>query len=218
MNARVLLVDDHQIVVEGLRRLLEAEPGIEVIGEANDGRTAVVLCCDMRPDVAVMDVSMRDLNGIDATRRILEEAPGTSVIILSGSTQCHTVRACLQVGARAYLSKESAFTELVSAIRAVCEGRAYLSSDITSCLLEDFSHGNRDADGGGPVASAITPREREVLQLLVEGHSMKQIAGVLSLSVKTVEFHRRQTMQKLELDSLAALIRYAIDQGITPSE
>jgi len=217
MSIRILLADDHQIVREGLRALVNAQEKMTVVGEASNGRQAVELVDSLRPDVVVMDVGMPDLNGIEATRRILSTQPKCRIVGLSMHSDRRFLSEMLKAGATAYLLKDSAFEELASAIRAVMAGQVYLSPRIADAVVEGYLHGS----GGGkqPGAFAVlTSREREVLQLVAEGLATKQIASSLQVSVKTVETHRRQIMDKLDLHSVAELTKYAIREGLASIE
>lgn len=217
MSITVFLADDHAVVRDGLRALLEAQPDISVIGDAANGREAVRLVAQLCPDVVVMDIAMPDLNGIEAARQISEVCPSTQVIILSmHSTTEHIFRA-LQAGARGYLLKESAGIEVVNAVRAVHAGHRYLSQKISDWLIDDYVRQRQAAEAKGPLAR-LSPREREVLQLVVEGKSSTEIAGLLSLSLKTVETYRSRLMRKLGISDLPALVRFAIQHGLTPLE
>lgn len=214
---RVILADDHAIVRAGLRSLLEQESSIEVVGEASDGRMAISMTCEMRPDIVVMDIGMQQLNGIDATRKITTEIPGVRVIALSMHSDRRFVSGMLGAGASGYLLKDGAFEELVDAIRSVAAGKVYLSPSIASVVVEDYARrvntpGTEKIDV--PALAKLSPREREVLQLAAEGKSTKEIAAALGLSIKTVETHRRQIMDKLGIYSLAGLIRFAIREGL----
>ena len=213
----VFLADDHTVVRDGLRVLLEAQPDISVIGDAANGRETVRLVTQLRPDVVVMDIAMPDLNGIEATRQIYEACPSAQVIILSiHSTTEHIFRA-LQAGARGYLLKESAGIEVVNAVRAVHAGHRYLSQKISDRLIDDYVRQRQAAGAKGPLAR-LSPREREVVQLVVEGKSNAEIAGILSLSLKTVETYRSRLMRKLGISDLPSLVRFAIQHGLTPLE
>lgn len=213
----VLLADDHAVVRDGLRVLLEAQPDISVIGDAANGRDAVHQVAQLCPDVVVMDIAMPDLNGIEATRQIYELCPSAQVIILSmHSTTEHIFRA-LQAGAGGYLLKESAGIEVVNAVRAVHAGHRYLSQKISDRLIDDYVHQPQAAEAKGPLAG-LSPREREVMQLIVEGKSNAEIAGILSLSLKTVETYRSRLMRKLGISDLPSLVKFAVQHGLTPLE
>jgi two-component system, NarL family, response regulator NreC len=218
---RVLLADDHDLVREGLRSLLERE-GMQVVGEAASGLEALSLFQEKRPDVLIMDISMPDLNGIDATRQLLATASTAKIIGLSMNRDRRHVLSMLAAGASGYLLKTSASDELVRAIREVAAGRKYVSPAITSvvldCVFEGPSNGTQAAtasplsSGGG---RSLTAREREVLQLVAEGHSSKLISAKLNVAVATIETHRRQIMDKLQIRSVAELTKYAIREGLT---
>ena len=217
MAIHILLADDHQIVREGLRALVSAQEGMTVVGEASNGRTAVEQVRALHPDVVVMDVGMPDLNGIEATRRILAESPRCKIVGLSMHSDRRFLSEMLKAGATAYLLKDSAFEELSSAIRAVAAGQVYLSPRVADMVVEGYLHGA--VPGKQPSAFAVlTSREREVLQLVAEGLATKQIASTLHLSVKTVETHRRQIMEKLDMHSVAELTKYAIREGLASIE
>jgi len=213
----VVLADDHAIVRDGLRMILEAQGDITVVGDAADGRQAVRLIQQLRPDMAVMDIAMPELNGIEATYEIRQTCPETQVVILSmHSTAEHVFRA-LQAGAQGYLLKESAGMEMVEAVRAVHAGRRYLSQRITETMIDDYLRQRQAAERKSPL-ERLTPREREVLQLVVEGKSSAEIGDILSLSPKTVETYRSRLMRKLGLRDLPSLVKFAIQHGITPLE
>jgi DNA-binding NarL/FixJ family response regulator len=213
----VLLADDHAVVRDGLRLLLEAQPDLSVIGDAANGREAVRQVARLCPDVVVMDIAMPELNGIEAAREIGEVCPSTQIIILSiHSTTEHVFRA-LQAGARGYLLKESAGIEVVNAVRAVYAGHRYLSQKISDSLIDDYVRQRQAAEAKSPLAR-LSPREREVLQLVVEGKSSAEIADTLSLSVKTVETYRTRLMHKLGVSDLPALVKFAIQHGLTSLE
>jgi DNA-binding NarL/FixJ family response regulator len=212
----VFLADDHAVVRDGLRVLLETQPDISVIGDAANGRDAVHQVAQLRPDVVVMDIAMPDLNGIEATQQIYEVCPSTQVIILSmHSTNEHVFRA-LQAGARGYLLKECAGIEVVNAVRAVHADHRYLSQKISDRLIDDYVRQRRVTDVS-PLAR-LSPREREVLQLVVEGKSSAEIGDILSLSSKTVETYRSRLMQKLGISDLPSLVKFAVQHGLTPLE
>lgn len=216
MNARILLVDDHKITRQGLRSLLEKENDMQVVAEAEDGRAAVRLARELKPDLVIMDVSMPDMNGMEATRQIIAESPAPKVVALSMHSDTLFATEMLKSGASGYLLKDCAFEELARAIRAVMDGKTYLSPTISSVVVEDYLHRLSKTDFSN--ADVLTNREREVLQLLAEGKSTKQIALKLHISVKTVETHRRQIMEKLDIHSVAELTKYAIRKGFTSLE
>jgi len=213
---RILIADDHAIVRDGLRRLLEADAFAEVVAEVGDGREAIRVARELRPDVVLMDVAMPESNGAEATRRILEDNPEIRVIALSMHTDRQYVSRMLQAGASGYVLKEGAFEELAEAVRCVRRGEAYLSPKIAGAVVRDYREKAALLDG--QEAESLSPREREVLQLLAEGRSTKDIAATLHLSVKTVETHRKRMMDKLSLTSVAELTKFAIRQGLTSLE
>lgn len=218
MEIRILLADDHKLFRDGLRTLLEKQAGVSVVGEAGDGLQCVQSCRDLKPDVILMDISMPQLNGIEATRRILQEMPKTRVIMLSMHSDRRFVIETLKTGAMGYLLKDSAFEELVSVLGAVMDGRIYLSREITDIVVKDYVELAQSSDGDSTVFSVLSAREREVLQLLAEGRTTKEIADKLHVSGKTIETHRKQIMQKLDLHSIAELTKYAIREGLTQLE
>jgi len=216
MSIRVLLSDDHRIMREGLRSLLEKEPDIELVGEAEDGRSTLKLASRLKPQVVVMDISMPDLNGIDATRKLLEKLPSVKVLALSMHTDQRFIEGMLRAGATGYLPKDCASEELVRAIRTVLSNQTYLSPSIADVVRRDYLSQRREADIS--VSGVLTEREREVLQLMAEGKNTKEIASRLQVSVKTIETFRQHIMQKLNLHSLAELTKYAIREGLTSLE
>jgi DNA-binding NarL/FixJ family response regulator len=208
---KVLLADDHAVVRDGLCVLLEAQSDISVVANAANGREAVRLALQLHPDVVVMDIAMPELNGIEATRQINDASPSPRVLILSmHSTTEHIFRA-LQAGARGYLLKESAGTEVADAVRAVHAGRRYLSQKIASTVLDDYIS---ERSRASPLDS-LSPRERQILQLVAEGKSSAEAAAMLFLSPKTVDTYRSRMMQKLGISDLASLVKFAIQHGIT---
>lgn len=210
---RILLADDHTIVRKGLRLLLDSRPGFQVVAEAADGREAVALAEEHRPDVVVMDVAMPILNGIEAARQISSKSPQIKVVFLSMHSDEGYVLKALKAGARAYLLKDSAEHDLIGAVKAVTEGKAFFSPAISKLLVEDYVRQMQDKSVEDSY-DLLTTREREVLQLLAEGKSNKEAATILDLSLYTVETHRGNIFQKLNLHSSAELILYAIRKGV----
>lgn len=217
MAIRILLADDHRIMREGLKSLLNDEPDLEVLGEVANGRLAIEMADELSPDVVVMDIGMPELNGIEATRRIVQDHPNTKVIALSMHSDRRFVAEILKAGASGYLLKDGAFEELAGAIRTVMGNRMYLSPRIADVVVDDYVR-NSSGRAEPSAFAALTPREREVLQLLAEGKATKQAAACLHVSVKTVETHRRQIMTKLDIHSVAELTKYAIREGLTSVE
>jgi two-component system response regulator NreC len=205
---RILLADDHAVVRKGFRLIIAAEADMEVVGEAANGRQAVVEAARLKPDIAVMDVTMPELNGIEATRRIAEVSPRTRVLALSMHKDAVYVREILRAGARGYLLKDSLDTDLLAAVRAVARGEGYLSPAVSDAVLSDYRRHVTD-----PI-DLLTSREREVLQLIAEGKTNKDIAAALNLSVYTVEAHRGRVMEKLNLHSAGELVRFAVRNGL----
>jgi DNA-binding NarL/FixJ family response regulator len=213
---RVMIVDDHNIVREGIRHLLETLPDISVVAEADSGRSALGLAQELSPDVVLMDVSMPGMNGIEATERMVAQAHKPQVLILSMHKERRFVTQAFRAGAKGYLLKDAASAELVQAIRAVSAGEVFVSAEIVQVLIEECMKQVPDSFAESEVA--LTPREREVLQLIAEGNNAKSIAFLLNLNVKTVDSHRQQIMKKLKLYSIAELTKYAIRQGVTTIE
>ena len=212
MHGRVLIVDDHTLLREGLKSLLQKE-GLEVAGEAGDGRSAIKLARKLTPDIVILDISMPLLNGIEATRQIRADAPQSKIIVMSMHSGSHFVLAALHAGANAYLLKDAAFEELLVALRSVLKGQIYLSPAIAEVVVRAsirYPFSKREL-----LRRKISSREREVLQLLVEGKSTREAAATLYVSVKTVETHRKHIMEKLKLHSIAELTKYAIREGVT---
>ncbi len=215
MSVSVFIVDDHAIVRDGLRALLKEHKDIKVVGDAANGREAVHMMMRCCADICIVDIAMHELNGIEATRRILASCPDAGIIILSMHSTNEYVFRALQAGARGYLLKESAGSEVVDAIRTVRAGNYYLSRKIPESVLRDYMHKRRAAEVKSPLAG-LSPREKEILQFVVEGKSSADIAAILHLSVKTVETYRSRLMTKLGISNLASLIKFAIQHGLTP--
>jgi DNA-binding NarL/FixJ family response regulator len=213
-NITVLLADDHTLVRQGLRVLLEAQPDIRIIGEAGDGREAVQLSNQLKPDVVVMDIAMPLLNGLEATRQILAQIPETRVLILSSYSDDEYVHQLTEAGAAGYLLKHAAVADLVKAIREAMAGRVFFSPVIRKQLEERYRETLKKGVLVRRRTDRLSPRESEVLQLIAEGKLNKQIAGELNLSIKTVEKHRQRLMNKLGIHDIAGLTRYAISKGI----
>jgi len=210
---RILLADDHNVMRGGLRLLLERQQGFRVVGEASDGRQAVEQAEETKPDIIVLDIAMPNLSGIEAAQRISALLPQTRIIILSMHSDESYVLRALKAGAKGYLLKDSAENDLIEAIRAVDEGKAFFSPEISNIMVEDYVR-EMKRRGAEDSYELLTPREREILQMLAEGKSNKHIATVLDLSLYTVETHRRNLQDKLNLHSFAELILYAVRKGI----
>ena len=207
-KTRILLADDHAVVRNGFRRILTAEPDLEVVGEAANGQEALDRAAELQPDVVVMDVTMPELNGIEATRRLMESSPRTRVLALSMHKDGVYVREILRAGARGYLLKDSGESDLLTAVRAVARGEGYLSPAVSDAVLNDYRRHVTDP------LDLLTSREREVLQLIAEGKTNKEVATHLNLSVYTVEAHRGRIMEKLNLHSTGELVRFAMRNGL----
>jgi two-component system, NarL family, response regulator NreC len=205
---RILLADDHALVRHGFRMILAAQPDMEVAGEAGNGREAVELAQKLKPDIVVMDVTMPELNGIEATRRLIELSPRSRVLALSMHKDAVYVREILRAGARGYLLKDSADADLLAAVRAVAKGEGYLSPGVSDAVLSDYRRHVTDP------LDLLTTREREVLQMIAEGKTNKEIANSLNLSVYTIEAHRGRVMEKLNLHSTGELVRFAVRSGL----
>ncbi len=212
-KVRVLLADDHTLMRAGLRVLLERQPDLAVVGEAEDGRQTLQLVETLQPDVVVMDIAMPNLNGIEATRQIVDKSPRTSVVILSMHSDESYILRSLKAGARAYLLKDSAEADLIRAIHAVREGKSFFSPAVGKTLVEDYVRQLKER-GDEDSYDLLSTREREILQLLAEGKSNKDVANLLNLSVYTVETHRAHILQKLGLHTVPDLILYAVRKGI----
>lgn len=212
---KILIVDDHRIIRDGLRKLLEDDGKHNVVGEASDGAAAVLAAEKHKPDVVLMDISMPILNGIEATRRILSDMADTKIIILSMHSDKRFIEDVFKIGAHGYLLKECAFNELISAIEVVSNNQYYLSNNITNIVMKDFISNLKESKSP---FSQLSSREIEVIQKIAEGKTTSQIAESLNVSIKTVESHRRNIMSKLDLNNMAELIKYAIREGITSIE
>lgn len=216
-NITVFLADDHRMVREGFRLLLQTQPDISVIGEASTGRDAIRRVLSLKPDVVIMDIAMPELNGIEATQQICEARPSTKVVILSMySTSQHVFRA-IKAGARGYVLKESAGDDIINAVRTVFREQIFLCKEISETVVQDYVLSRDRSDEQGPLAR-LNNRERQILQLLVEGASNSRIADLLFLSPKTIETYRSHLMQKLGINDLPALVKFAIQHGLTSLE
>ncbi len=211
MSTKILIADDFEVMRQGVKSLLDVIPDMEVIGQAKDGRIAVQLAHELRPDVIIMDIEMPGLNGIDATRQIVRELPNIKVIAFSSHLENHYVREMFKAGALGYVSKYSDYQELIDAIKTVILEQVYLSPKITSVVIEGYVH--RSPDDVSPY-SLLTVKEREVLQLIAEGKTTKRIALELNISTKAVEWRRSKIMQKLNIQNVVELVKYAIREGI----
>ena len=209
----VLLADDHTLIRAGLRMVVEAQPGLSVVGEAANGRDAVAMAQALKPDVVVMDIGMPSLNGIEAARQIRETLPDTQVVMLSMHSDEGYVLRALKAGAKAYLLKDSAEADLAQAIHAAAAGKSFFSPAVGKVLLDDYMR-KLQRSGAEDSYELLSPREREILQLVAEGNSSKEIANLLNLSVYTVETHRARVMQKLNLRGIPELTLYAVRKGI----
>ena len=212
-QTRVLLADDHTLIRAGLRMVIDSQPDLNVVGEAEDGRIAVALAEKLKPDVVVMDIGMPSLNGIEACREIRAILPETQLVMLSMHSDEGYVLRALKAGAKAYLLKDSAEADLASAVRAAAVGKSFFSPAVGKVLLEDYMR-KLQRTGAEDSYDLLTPREREILQLVAEGKSSKDIANLLNLSVYTVETHRARVMQKLNLHGIPELILYAVRKGV----
>lgn len=213
MSIKVLIADDHQIMRQGLRALLEKEIDIQVLGEAEDGRMIHRMARELLPDVIIMDVAMPDLNGIEATRQIVGELPGVKIIALSMHDDRRFVLNMLKAGAAGYMLKDCAFQDLAKAIRVVMSNKTFLSPEVADIVVKDYLSTNRTTESSA--FNLLSPREREVLQLIAEGKTSALIGESLHISIKTVETHRQQIMVKLKIRSVAELTKYAIREGLT---
>ena len=208
---RILIADDHEVARQGIRALVESHPGWEVCAEARDGREAVELCGKLQPDIVLLDVGMPNLNGLDAARQILSTAPDTRILILTMHDTDQVVRDVLAAGARGFLLKSDAGRDLITAVEALHNQRTFFTTKVAQMVLDGYLHPESEAEKNSNI---LTPREREVIQLLAEGKTSKEVAVALNLSVKTAETHRTNLMRKLDLHSVADLTLYAIRNGI----
>ncbi len=206
----IVLVDDHMIMLDGMKSLIEKVSDMKVVGVATDGREALKLVAELEPEIVVMDINMPNLNGIDATSQLTSQFPATKVLALSVHEDPQFIERMLQSGAKGYLIKDCAYEELIRAIRAIYQGKAYLSPEVTESFIDGYLSPRKRTQ-----KSILSVREREVLQLLSEGKSTKEAAAILYISSKTVERHRKNMMEKLGTDNLADLIKYALREGIT---
>ncbi len=213
MSFKILLVDDHEIMREGLAALLRKHPEYEIVGQAANGRIAMEMVDKLSPDLVIMDIEMPNLNGIDATRRMIAKRPKLKVMALSTHSRRSMIVRMLQAGAAGYMLKESAFSELTEGLKAMREDRTYLCSRVAKVVFSDYVKMLTDPDWTG--GDGLTSREREVLQLVSEGHTTKEIAQTLKLSVKTVDSHREHIMDKLGIHNIAGLTKYAVREGLT---
>lgn len=207
---QILLADDHEVVRKGLRALLEAQPGWKVIAEATDGREAVEKARDMHPDVAIVDIGMPCLNGLEATRQIVKKAPRTRVLVLTMHDTNPLIQQVVKAGARGYVLKSDVASDLVSAVDALCRDQTFFTSKVSQIILDRYVGKAEGTENSPDEDSPLTPREREVVQLLAEGKSSKEVASVLGISVKTAETHRINLMRKLDCHSVAEVVRYAV--------
>ena len=214
MTIKIIIADDHAVVRDGLKMMLESKGDLEVVAEAEDGLQAIRKAMQFKPDVILMDISMKNMNGIEATRRIKEDYPEIKVVILSIQSSSEDIYRALQAGATGYLLKESAGSEVIEAVRAVFNGRRYLSRKVDDILIDSYIFEREQSNLKGPL-ELLSSREREVLQLVAEGKSSNEIAKMLFLSVKTVETYRSRLMQKLGIKDLTELIKFAIQHRIT---
>ena len=212
-KTRILLADDHKLMRSGLKALIEQQPGLTVVGEADDGRQAVTLATSLKPDLLVMDIGMPNLNGIEAAHQITQANPATAIVILSMHSDESYVLRALKAGAKGYLLKDSADSDLIRAVHAVAGGKSFFSPAVSKVLLDDYVR-KLQRSGAEDAYDLLTPREREILQLIAEGKSNKDVANLLNLSVYTVETHRSNIMEKLNLRGVPELILYAVRKGI----
>ena len=212
---KILLVDDHTIIRQGLCSMIQGRPDMKVIGQAGDGRSAVKLAVEVKPDLVLMDISMKDLNGIESTQQIIAADSGIKVLALSEHSDSRFVRGILQAGASGYLLKDSVFDELVKAIHVVMDNGIYLDPEIAKTVVKGYLTNTTTANDDTGYCSVLRPREREVLQLFADGYTSREIGTILCISRKTVEAHRKNIMDKLDIHSMAELTKYAVREGLT---
>lgn len=215
MATKVLLVDDHEIMREGISALLRRHSDMEIVGQASDGRTAMEMAKQLKPDIVIMDIGMPNLNGIEATRQMISEYPQIKIMALSAHSDGAIVAKMIKAGAAGYMLKDSAFAELVDGLNTITSGKTFLCSKISRVVFSDYINilTNPKTDS----SDDLTVREREVLQLVAEGHTTKEIAQMLNLSTKTIDSHREHIMEKLGIRNVAGLTKYAIREGLTVS-
>ncbi len=213
-SVQIIVADDHEVVRRGVKSLLESHPGWTVVAEAATGREAVDQVKRCNPDVVILDITMPELNGLEATRQILKVAPQTEILILTLHESAQLIRSVLEAGARGYVLKSDAGRNLIDAVEAVSEHKAFFTSNVAATVLDGYLKTDKRKTGAKPDSHALTPREREIIQLLAEGKSNKEVATTLGISVHTAETHRTNIMRKLEVHSVSELVRYAIRQNI----
>jgi two-component system response regulator NreC len=215
MSIKIILADDHTMLRHGLSRSLEQEEDIDIVGQATNGHSTIELVNELLPDIVIMDIGMPDLNGIEATRRIAKDHPNVKIVGLSMYSSDKYVREMFRAGASGYLLKNCTFEELIEAVRSVANGKTYISPSISDMVVKEYASKPTDEKS---VFSVLTQREREVLQLFAEGRTTKQVGRCLHISPKTVEAHRLRIMDKLDIDNIAQLTKYAIQEGLTEAE
>ncbi len=215
METRVIIADDHKVVRDGLKMIVEHHPELKVVGEAGNGIEAVNQCLKLAPDVVILDIGMPLLNGIEATRKIVNEIPGTKVVILSMYGDDQSVMAAIKAGARGYVLKDEAGAEVVKAIVQVTQGNAFLSAQISSVLIEEIQKKESPPGGGDELLDSLTPQEKQIIQLIAEGKTSKQVGETLCISAETVRSHRKNVMNKLNIHNVVGLTKFALKKGLT---
>ena len=213
-TVRILIADDHDLMRRGVRTLLEPHPGWEICGEATTGREAVARAEELKPNIVILDISMPDLNGVDAAKRIKKASPDTEVLIFSAHYSDQLIREILEAGVRGYIVKSDSDRDLVIAVESLAKKKPFFTSRATEVMLTSFSDGGPKQDVSEPLRDRLTTREREIVQLLAEGKSSKEVASSLNISVKTAETHRANIMRKLQIHTVSELVRYAIRNQI----